>query len=162
MPVATELCTAAHIYKRNQELLAKAIDGLSDEQWQKRPGESSNCALWIVGHMVWSRSRALQFIGYTWTKPWLNLFERGSKPAVAAQYPSAEEVLDAWEDLCTSLPAALEEVPEDVLSKPVQQPSPSFDGTVGGMISALAMHETCHVGQVVYLRGLLAHDKVVG
>jgi uncharacterized damage-inducible protein DinB len=162
MPVATELCTAANIYKRNQEFLAKAIDGLSEEQWQQRPGESSSCALWIVGHIVWARSRALQFIGYTWTQPWLNLFARGSKPADADQYPSAAELLDAWEDLCTSLPAALEEVHEDVLSKPVQQPSPSFDGTVGGMISFLAMHESYHVGQVVYLRRLLGHDKVVG
>ena len=162
MPVAAELCTAAYIYKRNQESLAKAIDGLTDEQWQKRPGEASNCALWIVGHMVWARSRALQFVGYTWTKPWLNLFARGAKPAEAGQYPSAEELLDAWEDLCTSLPAALEEVPEAVLSNPVQQPSPSFDGTVGGMISFLAMHETYHVGQVVYLRRLLGNDKVVG
>jgi uncharacterized damage-inducible protein DinB len=162
MPVATVLATAAHIFKRNKELLAKAIDGLTAEQWHTRPGESSNSALWIVGHLVWARSRALQFIGYTWTKPWLNLFERGSRPADTAQYPSVEEVLDAWEDLCTSFPAALEEVPEATLSAPAPQPSPSLDGTVGGMVSFLAMHETYHVGQFVYLRRILGHDRVVG
>jgi uncharacterized damage-inducible protein DinB len=41
-------------------------------------------------------------------------------------------------------------------------PSPSFDGTVGGMVSFLAMHETYHVGQAVYLRRLLGHGRVVG
>lgn len=162
MPVASELSTAAYIYKRNQELLAKAIDRLTAEQWLKRPGETSNAALWILGHMVWARSRALQMIGYTWTKPWLSLFERGSKPAEDSQYPAATEVLDAWDDLCTSFPAALEAAPEAVLAKPAQQPSPSFDGTVGGMINFLAMHETYHVGQVVYVRRLLGHERVVG
>jgi uncharacterized damage-inducible protein DinB len=48
------------------------------------------------------------------------------------------------------------------MAAPAPPPSPSFDGTIGGMVSFLAMHETYHVGQVVYLRRLLGHDRVVG
>ena len=155
MPVASELIVAAHIYACNQSQIAKAIEGLSAEQWVMNPREGANSALWILGHIVWARSRALKMIGYTWTKPWLNLFERGSKPLPASQYPPVEEALGAWEDLCLSLPAALEATPDATLIKPVQQPSPSFDGTVGGMISFLAMHESCHVGQLLYLLRLL-------
>lgn len=162
MPVATELTTSAQIYVRNQELLAKAIEGLTDEQWHTRPLQACNSALWLVGHMIWARSRALQLVGFTWTQPWLSLFERGSKPTDISKYPSAGEVLDAWHDLCLTFPAALEAIPNDVLSKPVQQPSPSFDGTVGGMVSFLAIHETYHVGQVAYARRMLGHDRIVG
>jgi uncharacterized damage-inducible protein DinB len=155
MPVAADLTTAAQIYDRNQSLLAKAVEGLTAEQWPMQPCEGANSALWIVGHIVWARSRALQLIGFTWTRPWISLFARGSKPAGAGICPSAEEVRDAWDDLCVSFPAALEQASDATLALPAQQPSPSFDGTVGGMIAFLAMHESYHVGQLVYLRRLV-------
>lgn len=155
MPVAADLTTAARIYERNQSLLAKALEGLTAEQWIMQPSEGANSALWIIGHIVWARSRALQLIGFTWTKPWISLFERGSKPAASGSYPPVEEVLDAWDDLRVSFPAALEETSDATLAVPAQQPSPSFDGTVGGMISFLAMHESYHVGQLVYVRRLV-------
>jgi len=164
MPIstATELTTAAFIYQRNQDMLAKAIDGLTEEQWSERPLGACNSALWLLGHMTWARSRALMLVGFTWTKPWLDLFARGSRPAETQLYPTADEVQDAWQDLCSTFPATLEEIPQSILAQTVQQPSPSFDGTVGGMLSFLAMHESYHVGQVVYLRRLLGGEGIVG
>ena len=162
MPAATELITAAFIFKRNQEMLAKAIDGLTAEQWNARPQDACNSAFWLVGHMIWARSRALKLMGFTWTKPWLDLFARGSNPAETAQYPAVAELLDAWQDLGSVFPATLDEIPQDVLAAPVQQPSPSFDGTVGGMVSFLSMHESYHVGQLVYVRRILGNSGIVG
>jgi uncharacterized damage-inducible protein DinB len=162
MSAATELTTAAFIYKRNKELLAKATDGLTEEQWTARPLGSCNSVLWLVGHVAWARSRALKLVGFTWTKPWLDLFARGSEPTETSKYPSVPELLDAWQDLCSSFPATLDEISHDVLAAPVQQPSPSFDGTVGGMVNFLAMHESYHVGQAVYARKLLGASGVVG
>jgi DinB superfamily len=162
MPAATELVTTDFIFKRNQELLTKAIDGLTDEQWNIRPLDACNSVLWLVGHIVWARSRALQLVGFTWTKPWLVQFARGSKPTESTAYPTRMEMMDAWHDLCSSFPAALGEISHDVLAKPVQQPSPSFDGTVGGMVGFLAMHESYHVGQVVYARRMLGCDEISG
>jgi len=158
MPAATELTTAAFIFKRNQEMLAKAIDGLTAEQWNARPQGTCNSAQWLLGHIVWARSRALKLVGFTWTKPWLDLFARGSKPSETSQYPSVDEMLDAWQDLCSTFPATLEAIPQDVLTASVQQPSPSFDGTVGGMVSFLSMHESYHVGQLVYVRRILVGE----
>jgi uncharacterized damage-inducible protein DinB len=158
MPVAPEFVTTAHIFKRNEAMLAKAIEGLSGEQWTCRPRESSNCALWILGHVVWARSRALKLLGVSWTAPWLTHFERGSKPEDAAQYPSCDEVLAAWKELSASLPPALEAATAEAMAAAAPPPSPSFDGTVGGMVSFLAMHETYHVGQVVYVRHLVGCD----
>ncbi len=162
MPMPAEFVTTAHIFSRNESMLAKGIEGLTAEQWTARPHESSNSALWIVGHMVWARSRALKLLGVEWTAPWLKQFERGSKPADAAQYPSQEEVLIAWNELSAALPPALEGAPAAAMAASAPEPSPSFDGTIGGMVSFLAMHETYHVGQVVYVRRLLGHEKVGG
>ena len=162
MPAATELNTAAFIFKRNQDMLSKAIEGLTVEQWNARPQDACNSAIWLLGHIVWARSRALKLVGFTWTKPWLDQFARGSKPSETSQYPSVDEMLDAWQDLCSTFPATLEAIPQDVLTASVQQPSPSFDGTVGGMVSFLSMHESYHVGQLVYARRLIGNDGVVG
>ncbi len=158
MPVAAELVTTDFIFRRNQEMLAKAIDGLTDEHWVARPFGTCNSVQWIVGHIVWARSRALHIMGFTWTKPWLDQFARGSKPSESVENPSRIEMMDAWHDLCETFPAALGEISHAVPAKPVQQPSPSFDGTVGGMIGFLAMHESYHVGQVVYARSLLGRN----
>jgi len=155
MPIAPAFVTTSQIFKRNEAFLAKGIEGLSAEQWTRRPQDESNSALWIVGHMVWARSMALKLLGVTWTAPWFTHFERGSKPEDASKYPSPDEVLAAWKELSASLPAALEAVSPETIAAAAPQPSPSLDGTIGGMVSFLAMHETYHVGQVAYLRRLL-------
>lgn len=162
MPITPELVTTAYIFKRNEAMLAKAFDGISTGEWTCRPQESSNCALWILGHIVWARSRALHLLGVSWSAAWLSHFERGSKPEDASQYPSCYEVLAAWKQLCESLPPALEATTTEAMAAAFPPPSPSFDGTVGGMVSFLAMHETYHVGQAVYLRRLLGHARVGG
>lgn len=162
MPLIPEFVTTAQIYKRNQAMLAKAIDGLAGDQWLCRPQNSANCALWLVGHIAWARSRALKLLGVTYTKPWLALFERGSRPEDAPQYPPCDEILATWNELCVALEPALEAASAEAMAVPASQPSPSLDGTVGGMISFLAMHETLHLGQIVYLRRLLEPNLVVG
>ena len=71
-------------------------------------------------------------------------------------------MLDAWKDLTSSLPAALETASAEAMGAHASQPSPSFDGTIGGMVSFLAMHETYHVGQLELLRHLAGkNDKII-
>jgi uncharacterized damage-inducible protein DinB len=158
MPIAPEFATTAHIFKRNEAMLAKAIDGLTPDQWTARPQESANSALWILGHIVWARAMALKLLGVPWTAPWFAHFARGSKPEDAAGYPAADEVLAAWNELSALTPPAFEAATAEAMAAPAPQPSPSFDGTVGGMVGFLAMHESYHLGQVVYLRRLIGRD----
>ena len=156
MPVPAQLAITALMFERNQAMLAKGIDGLANEQWKARPQDSCNCALWIVGHIVWARSRTLKLLGVEWSAPWLKFFERGSNHADAPNYPPAEELLAAWKETTISLPSALASVSPETISAPAPTPSPSLDGTIGGMVSFLALHEGYHIGQIVYLRKLVA------
>jgi uncharacterized damage-inducible protein DinB len=162
MPVAAELTTAASIYKQNEKMLSKSFEGLTREEWQSRPNATSNSLLWIAGHVVWSRSLALKFLGTTWSRPWLELFARGAKPASPAECPSPEEIVLAWNDAKAQLTTALDEASEEVLSSAAPEKSPSFDGKMSGMVSFLAFHEAYHVGQVAYLRCWLGHKGVAG
>jgi uncharacterized damage-inducible protein DinB len=45
---------------------------------------------------------------------------------------------------------------------PPEKAPPSTDGTLGGVISFLAYHETYHVGQAAYLSRWLGHAQIMG
>jgi uncharacterized damage-inducible protein DinB len=162
MPIASEIITAAHVYRQNDAILAKSIEGLTAEEWQSRPNDTSNSVFWIVGHLVWARSMALKLLGSSWTRPWLPLFARGAKLVEPTEYPSTDEIVHAWKDVHSRLTAAVEDAPAEVLCAPAPEKSPSFDGKIGGMVSFLAFHEVYHLGQAAYLRRWLGHEGVNG
>jgi uncharacterized damage-inducible protein DinB len=162
MPIATEIATAADIYRQNEAYLAKSIEGLTAEEWHSRPNDTSNSMLWVVGHVVWARSRTLKFLGETWERPWLKQFARGAKPGEVTDYPSPDEVVLGLKETKASLTAAIENATGEVLGAAAPEKSPSFDGTIGGLVNFLAFHEAYHVGQAAYLRRWLGREGVSG
>jgi uncharacterized damage-inducible protein DinB len=162
MPIPTAIATAAAGYKANAGTLEKSFAGLSPEEWQTRPNETSNPMLWIAGHLVWSRSLVLKSLGAEFSRPWLPLFARGSKLADASEYPSQEEILEAWSEVKSELTRAMEDASVEALSAPAPEKMPTIDGTLGGLLGFMAWHETYHVGQAAYLRRWLGHGQVVG
>jgi|HubBroStandDraft_2_1064218.scaffolds.fasta_scaffold60790_2 uncharacterized damage-inducible protein DinB len=166
MIAAAELTVASQMFRCNNGYITRSIAGLSPEEWNSRPNESSNSMLWIVGHCVWARTMTLKALGVPWAgveaNPWLALFKRGSSREEIAQYPSHEVIVGAWHDVDAALTAALEGASEATLAASAGEKSPSFDGTIGGLINFLAHHEAYHAGQAAYLRRLLGHDGVAG
>lgn len=162
MPAENRIAAAVQTFRQNTSVLEKSFSDLEREEWLRRPAEQSNPVLWIVGHVIWGRSRVLAMVGEEWTRAWLPLFARGATLGVNEQYPTPEELMPAWHDVTAHLTAALDAVPAEALAAPVGEKSPSYDGTVGGMITFLAFHESYHVGQVAYLRCWLGHDGAVG
>jgi uncharacterized damage-inducible protein DinB len=164
MPIPNEIASAALAFRQNSDLLTKSHAGLTDEEWLRRPGESSNHLLWITGHLIAVRGNLLRILGQhpAWSRPWLPLFARGAKLVDPSQYPSPEEIRLAWLDVSAALAAAFEQASPEALSAPPPDKLPSFDGTISGAISFLAYHETYHIGQAAYLRRWLGHDGVTG
>jgi uncharacterized damage-inducible protein DinB len=162
MPVPTEIANAAGGFRMNANLFEKSLEGLSAEEWQACPNQSANALIWIAGHIVWARSRALGLLGADWSKPWLGLFARGTKPADAAECPSSDEVIAAWHEAKAALDAALENISSDALSASAPERIPSFDGKLSGTISFFAIHESYHVGQAAYVRKCLGHGQTAG
>jgi uncharacterized damage-inducible protein DinB len=162
MPVATEIVNAAGGFRINANLFEKSLEGISAAEWLACPNESANALIWIAGHIVWARSRALGLLGTEWSKPWLGLFARGTKPADATECPSSEEVIAAWHEVKAALDAALESISAEALSAPAPERIPSFDGKLSGTISFFAIHESYHVGQAAYVRKCLGHGQTAG
>jgi uncharacterized damage-inducible protein DinB len=163
MPVPAQILAAAAIFRQNDMLLPKSFEGLSAEEWNRRPSDTSNSLLWELGHITWARRSTLRFLGVDWNTPWLNEFARGKSAADVARYPAPEEAIAAFKEVSAVLTAALESATVETLSAPPPDKAPpSLDGTVGGIIGFLAYHETYHVGQAAYISRWLGHPQVMG
>lgn len=162
MPIPAAIATAAENYRFNFDFLVKTVKDLPPELWQTRPGGKGNHIAWIVGHVIWTRHRLLARLGVEWSQPWLDLFARGATLDDAMAYPSPEILLSAWQDIDGTLITALENAAEDALAQPVTQGPPSTNGKVSGIVNFLAIHETQHLGQIVYVRCWLGHKGPMG
>ena len=148
------------MFKANTGLVTKGSEGIPADQWLLKPGEGSNHLLWVMGHLVWARGNAVKMLGSPWTLSWAKQFSRGATGLDPSEFPPIEEIRKAWADVSSLLPASLAAATPELLSKPADKPS--FDGTLGGFIAFLALHETYHVGQLAYLRKWLGHGQLVG
>jgi uncharacterized damage-inducible protein DinB len=160
MPLSNRITVAAQSFNQNASFLKQAVDGLSDKEWVRRPNEHCNHLLWIVGHVTWARSALLGRLGAPWTMPWIPLYSRGAKCVDSPDCPSPSEAMQAWDESCDRLGAAMEAVSEEKLDE--ANGRPSSDGKVSGLVNFLALHETYHVGQAVYIRSFLGHGGPMG
>jgi uncharacterized damage-inducible protein DinB len=163
MPVNPQIAAAAAMFRQNDHFVPKIFESMTAEEWNSRPNETTNCMLWEVGHMAWARERTLHFIGVERSKPSLNEFARGKGKADTSKYPSPGELAAEWNELSSVLTAALESASVEMLSAPPPaQAPPSTDGTIGGIVSFMAYHETYHFGQAAYISRWLGHAPLMG
>ena len=150
------------MFQTNESLFDKATEGIREDQWLATPGDASNHLTWIAGHIVIHRAKIPRLLGQEWSAPWEYLFSRGSKLVAAEVYPRPTEIRRAWSEVSQILLASLSAASPEILAKPGPKGTPTLDGTVGGTIGLLCLHETYHVGQLGYLRKLLGYGQTIG
>jgi DinB superfamily len=150
------------MFKTNTDIVNKAIADVDPEHWFKNPGDDSNHLMWIMGHLVVHRGHTLKMLGVDWDNQWASLFARGAERLEDTEYPSAEEMRSAWQEVSTHLANALQQPSAEVLAKDAPKGPPSFDGKLGGTVAFFAFHDTYHVGQISFLRKWLGYGKTVG
>ena len=163
MPAPAAIALAAQEFRINNNFAIKFVEDLSPEEWLVRPDGCVNHAAWIMGHVIWARKSVLARLGTEWSAPWLGLFARGEKLDDSTAYPSPETLTHAWQEVATALEGALENASDELVAQPAPKPGPpSADGKLSGTVGFLAWHETYHLGQLSYLRGLLGKKSLMG
>ena len=158
----TDFTHVRGMFKFNTDIVNKAIAGVGAEDWFRKPGDDSNHLMWVMGHLVVHRGHTLKILGGDWDAPWIPLFARGSERVTSEDYPSTEEMLDAWNHVSNELAAALGNAPAEVLATTAPPGPPSFDGKTGGTVAFFAFHDTYHTGQVSFLRKWLGYGQTIG
>ena len=150
------------MFKVNTDIISMAIADVKEEDWLRTPGDDSNHLLWLLGHVVVHRGVVLKTVGADWDASWRSLFVRGSERVEAAQYPSIEEMREAWSQVSEQIKTTLNESPAEVLDKPVPEGSLSFDKKISGQVAFLAFHDSYHTGQISFLRKWLGYGQTIG
>jgi uncharacterized damage-inducible protein DinB len=157
-----DFANVAGMFKANTDIVNKATADINPEHWFKKPGDDSNHLMFVLGHLVIHRGRALKILGLEWNTPWAPLFDRGVERVADAEYPSIDEIRAAWTQVSADLSAALRQPNADVMEQPAAKGSLSFDGKTSGIVAFYAFHDTYHVGQISYLRKWLGYGQTVG
>ena len=82
----------AAIFRVNDDLIAKALYGLTAAELGRRLTDKNNPMLWIAGHVAETRALVLRILGEQIDTPWGELFSRGATLQEAGRYPSVEDV----------------------------------------------------------------------
>src|SRR5215813_3016267 len=109
----------ALIFKLNNNLIARSLDGLSDEDVWRQPSGSGNPIGWILGHLTETRAGMLSEMGMPFDCGWSRVFQRGSALQDRTGYPARASIESAWKATHAAMRDAFEQVPEARLVSPV-------------------------------------------
>ena len=160
--MSTDLQTLTNQFKFNNGIYERTVRGIPAEQWLIQPSEGSNHLLWVVAHAAVTRAVGVRLLGGEWSAPWQNLFTRGQPRVDNGHYPSVAEVQQAWHEISGKLLSALPTASPELMGKAVEKGKPSIDGTVGGTVGFLCLHESYHLGQMGFIRKWLGHGQALG
>jgi DinB family protein len=137
-----------------------ALAGVSRNDALRRPGNASNPAIWIAGHLVYFRSRLAGSLGDRHDFLWGSRFATGSRLENVESYPELQEFRQMWLELDAVLRQRIATYTADMLAAAPPVRMASADGTLGGALATFAFHEVYHIGQLGYLRKWLGYPPL--
>src|SRR3954453_19609536 len=152
----------ALIFKLNNALVARSLDGMSDEDlWRQLTG-SGNPIAWLLGHLTETRAGLLGEMGAPIDYGWSRTFQRGSAFQDRAGYPTGAAIETAWKATHSGMRDAFENVTGAQLPAPVtRRPVPGVE-KLEDLIAFCGFHESYHVGQIGFIRKQLGHSSIAG
>lgn len=140
------------------------IADFSNADWLHRTDPKSNCAAWIIGHLILVDRRVLGRMGVSDLAPLPDGFEKrfGQKddaPA-AREFGDVTILRPLFAATRGQLIEAAKKAPADVLEKPVDPPHPRFQ-TVWQMIQFMGIHSAVHAGQISAIRRSLGRPPLI-
>jgi hypothetical protein len=147
-------------YRFGDELIDRALNGLTREHLLHRAGPTSNPLIWLAGHIAVMRFRIGNVLGEPEAVPMEELFGGPSKPEDVEAYPDLDEVRALHRQATERLFSRIQAATPDLLASP----SPNSGRSIGTTVNLLSYHEGMHVGQMFYLRkllGFVANDPLM-
>jgi uncharacterized damage-inducible protein DinB len=144
----------------NDRLLGTALEGLTDEESWRHPGDA-NPIYWMVGHVARYRNGLASALGVGLDLPWASAFEMKTQPDPTAAATTLGEIRAAITSLSERLSKRLADLSDADLAAPAPFKLRVPDQTVRGLITFMTFHEVYHVGQIAYVRKWLGYPGIV-
>ncbi len=133
-------------------------EGMTQEESLCAPPAGGNCANWVLGHIVHTRSTIAALTG---GEPFTGddhekLYGRGSPALVDADKAmQTTELLQHYSRSTEQLQAFLARATDEDLAQALPEPHEILGSTVGEALTAFAFHEAYHAGQLGILRRVM-------
>ncbi len=136
----------------------KMLEDMRDACTTYPTPNGGNHPLWIVGHLAVTEG---ELYGMVTGEPnpveqWNVHFAPGTAPSENVEdYPPYDELLDTLQKLRSRTLKLLDELSDDDLSRAPKRNFPGGEdifGTVGQVLTAIAMHQEFHLGQIADAR----------
>lgn len=150
-----------NLFKTNQYILTKQVEGLTHEDSLLQLPFRGNCLNWVLGHIIVSREDVLSWMGVEriYTEEETARYQYDSDPITSADDPAALHLDRLLADLKRTeqqLADAFEEISEAQLEEKDERGQ-----TLAYRILFMAWHEGYHAGQTEYLRQLAGKDDKI-
>jgi hypothetical protein len=158
-----ELEPIAAMYRFNEKVLEKAVEGFTEADWLRRAEGPTSHAYWIVGHLAAYRRRLLRGLGEeVAAAAWEEGFVRGSKPGEAAGPMTPAALVEDLRASGVLLEKRLRALTVEEAALPYGRTLPDGSNTRGGAARFLLWHETSHLGQLAMLRRVCGKPGMAG
>jgi len=164
MTTATKRLVIAPIamtFSTNDNLVFRALDGLTHEELWRAPTGRNNAMLWVAGHVVQTRAIVLEQLGEPFETGWGDLFGRGATVSDANRYPERDEIERKMQDVASRLQTKLASLEDEYLAGPATIELPNVT-TMADQLAFFALHDSYHVGQLAYIRKSLGYPGIAG
>lgn len=141
----------ATIMALNTRLLHNCLDGVDDELANRRLTGDTNSLAFLAAHLTDSRHYLCRKAGQAIPHPLGSALEKGKTLDEIGPLPPLREIVSAWDTVSEHLLQVLEGLDGAALGQPGYR-FPGTDGTLFGMLSFLAQHDSYHIGQMSLLR----------
>jgi hypothetical protein len=146
-----------------REMLTAMTADLTAADWEHRAVPGSNCAAWLVGHLILTERRALALAGVTDLPELPEGFETrfgrdGSAPQ-AEHFGDATILIPLFDKHRQLLLAAVAKMSPEALDAPLPKPNPRFK-TFGEFFTFMGLHVIMHAGQISTIRRSLGRPPL--
>jgi hypothetical protein len=152
----------AFIFKFNNGLIKRSLDGLSDDDTWRQMAGLGNPIAWVLGHITETRGSILRDLGAPIDVGWGGIFKRGSERRDRTDYPSRQEIEAHWIATRHPMRDAFAAISGEKLASPATREIVPGMKTFSDQIGFYAAHEAYHVGQIGFIRKQLGYSSVAG
>ena len=150
----------AGIFELNTDLLLNCLDGLSQDEAQRRLDGGGNSIIFLAAHLADTRHFLLGRLGHPLTNPLSRYLADAQSIEDIGEWPTLDEVRRAWVAVSGHLAEALGDLEGGTLERTGAHRFPVGDSTPLGMLTFLAQHDSYHVGQAAFIRRQLGRPAM--
>ncbi|MCZ4244275.1 DinB family protein [Pedobacter punctiformis] len=157
-PISDRLYSIIVLYEMHTDFLISALDGIGDEDAQKRLDTQANHIAWITGSIVAGRYELAKSFGINLTSFTGALFAEHKGIEDGVIYPSLDDFKKDWAAISPVLQTALTEATNEKIDEPFVMPG--MEMKLFDMIAFNTYREANCIGQIALWRRLLGYKAM--